>query len=113
MIHERSGMPVFAQIVQDDGGCEPVIERCITQARVLLTQAASCRREPAPLSKLVLGTQCGGSDALSGITANPAIGYVSDFVVENGGTGSAHRGSRNDRNRKYSGRAGQNAGRGG
>ena len=37
MIHERSGMPVFAQIVQDDGGCEPVIERCITQARVLLT----------------------------------------------------------------------------
>ena len=86
MIHERSGMPVFAQIVQDDGGCEPVIERCITQARVLLTQAASCRREPAPLSKLVLGTQCGGSDALSGITANPAIGYVSDFVVENGGT---------------------------
>ena len=86
MIRERSGMPVFAQIVQDDGGCEAVISKCIAQARKFLQEAADCRRQEAPLSSLVLGTQCGGSDALSGITANPAIGYVSDWLVENGGT---------------------------
>lgn len=86
IIHERSGMPVFAQIVQDDGGCECVIEKCAAEAEKMLADAAELKRVPCPVSKLVLGTQCGGSDALSGITANPAIGYVSDYVVENGGT---------------------------
>lgn len=84
-IHAISGMPVFAQIVQDDGGGEAVIRRCVDKARQLLAQAEQCRRVPAPISKLVLGTECGGSDALSGITANPAIGYVSDWVVGQGG----------------------------
>lgn len=84
-IHEISGMPVFAQIVQDDGGGEEVIRKCVAKAREMLRDAAELPRTAAPISKLVLGTECGGSDALSGITANPAIGYVSDWVVENGG----------------------------
>ena len=85
-IHRISGMPVFAQIVQEDGGCEAVISKCCAEARKMLAGAAVCRRQPVPLSELVFGTQCGGSDALSGITANPAIGYVSDWVVANGGS---------------------------
>lgn len=85
-IHEISGMPVFSQIVQDDGGGEKVIEACVKKAREYLFEAAQCKRVPCPISSLVFGTECGGSDALSGITANPAIGYVSDWVVENGGT---------------------------
>ena len=42
-------------------------------------------REPAPLSRLLLGTECGGSDACSGLSANPALGRVSDLVIEMGG----------------------------
>lgn len=85
-IHSASGMPVYAQIVQDDGGGEEVIRKCVQKAKEFLSEAAECRRVPAPISELILGTECGGSDALSGITANPAIGYVSDWVVANGGT---------------------------
>ena len=85
-IHGVSGMPVFAQIVQEDGGCEAVVEHCVREAKRMLEKASVCRREEAPVSTLVLGTQCGGSDALSGITANPAIGFVSDWVVSEGGT---------------------------
>ena len=85
-IHAISGMPVFAQIVQEDGGGEAVIARCVEKAKEMLAQAEECQRTPQPVSKLVLGTECGGSDALSGITANPAIGYVSDWVVGQGGT---------------------------
>lgn len=52
----------------------------------LLTQAESCRRETVPLSRLRIGLKCGGSDGLSGITANPLIGRFSDLVVGSGGT---------------------------
>jgi altronate hydrolase len=47
--------------------------------------ANELRREPAPLSKLTLGLECGGSDGLSGITANPLVGQVSDYLVALGG----------------------------
>jgi altronate hydrolase len=43
-------------------------------------------RKPAPLSKLVLGLECGGSDGFSGISANPALGYTSDLLVALGGS---------------------------
>jgi altronate hydrolase len=51
-----------------------------------LIQANQCQREPAPLSKLCIGLECGGSDGFSGISANPAIGYTSDLLVALGGT---------------------------
>jgi altronate dehydratase large subunit len=57
----------------------PLVER-------LVSQAADLRREPMPASGLVLGLECGGSDALSGITANPALGVASDLLVAAGGT---------------------------
>ena len=85
-IRKRSGKPVFAAIVQDDGGGLKVIEAGVKAARQFVADAAKEVRKEAPLSKLVLATECGGSDALSGITANPAIGYVSDWLVANGGT---------------------------
>jgi altronate hydrolase len=45
------------------------------------------RREPCPASEIMVGLQCGGSDAWSGITANPALGYACDLLVAQGGTG--------------------------
>lgn len=52
----------------------------------LLQKANESKRETVPLSKLRIGLKCGGSDGLSGITANPLIGRVSDLVVGSGGT---------------------------
>lgn len=51
-----------------------------------LAEADRCRREPAPLSKLCLGLECGGSDGFSGISANPALGHASDLVAALGGS---------------------------
>lgn len=51
-----------------------------------LMQANTLRRRPAPLSKLCIGLECGGSDGFSGISANPALGYVSDMLVSLGGS---------------------------
>lgn len=51
-----------------------------------LIEANKIQRQPAPLSKLVLGLECGGSDGFSGITANPALGHTSDLLVALGGT---------------------------
>jgi altronate hydrolase len=51
-----------------------------------VAEANRCKREPAPLSKLVLGVECGGSDGFSGISANPVIGSTSDKLVASGGS---------------------------
>ncbi len=51
-----------------------------------LIEANKIERQPAPLSKLVLGLECGGSDGFSGISANPSLGYASDLLVALGGT---------------------------
>jgi altronate hydrolase len=49
-------------------------------------EANKLERQPAPLSKLCIGMECGGSDGFSGISANPALGYVSDILVSLGGS---------------------------
>lgn len=81
----KNGKPIYARIVQDDGGGAQVIKDAVVVAKEFVEQAKQCKREEVPLSKLILGTECGGSDALSGITANPTIGYVSDWIVAQGG----------------------------
>jgi len=55
-------------------------------ARLLVANAARARREPMPLAALAVGLECGGSDALSGITANPALGIASDKLIAAGAT---------------------------
>lgn len=50
-----------------------------------LVEANKLTRQPAPLSKLAIGLECGGSDGFSGISANPSVGYVSDLIVALGG----------------------------
>lgn len=85
-LRQRNGKPTVALVVQNDGGGQKVIAKAVEEARKMLTDAAKQKRQEVPLSKLVFGTECGGSDSLSGVTANPVIGYVSDWVVKNGGT---------------------------
>jgi altronate dehydratase large subunit len=68
------------------GGTEAVVSAGLGACAQLAASAAAHRREPAPLSAVCLGLECGGSDALSGITANPALGVASDLLVAVGGT---------------------------
>lgn len=61
-------------------------EAGLVQVDALVAIAALARREPTPLSELVIGLKCGGSDGLSGLTANPIVGQVCDRVVGYGGS---------------------------
>jgi altronate hydrolase len=72
--------------MQDVGGTSKTIEAASRLVAELLPRVNDVRREPVPLSELVLGTNCGGSDGNSGITANPALGVASDMIVAAGGT---------------------------
>lgn len=63
-----------------------LIEEAVKHTFVGLVEANKIERKPAPLSKLVLGLECGGSDGFSGISANPSLGYASDLLVALGGT---------------------------
>ncbi|OEJ98674.1 altronate hydrolase [Flavivirga aquatica] len=63
-----------------------LIEEAVKHTFIGLTKANKIERKPAPLSKLVLGLECGGSDGFSGISANPALGYASDLLVALGGS---------------------------
>lgn len=72
--------------IQDEGGTRRTVERGVAALREMAQVAEACRREPVPVSELVIGMQCGGSDGYSGITANPALGVASDLLVAHGGT---------------------------
>jgi galactarate dehydratase len=74
--------------LQDEAhiGFESMITSIMTTAQRHLAILDQRRREPCPLAGLVVGMQCGGSDAFSGVTANPALGYASDLLVRAGAT---------------------------
>ncbi|UII75374.1 altronate dehydratase family protein [Flagellimonas sp. HMM57] len=62
------------------------IEEAVKLTFVGLIEANKMKRKPAPLNKLTLGLECGGSDGFSGISANPSLGYASDLLVALGGS---------------------------
>lgn len=73
-------------VVTEAGGVRGALAQGRDRLGPLLAYAAGFERAPAPVGALLLGTECGGSDALSGITANPALGEASDLLVDAGGT---------------------------
>lgn len=77
--------PVYILGQQQFDSDTKFIEQAIKKTFIGLIEADKTYRRPAPLSKLVVGVECGGSDGFSGITANPSIGYASDLVVALGG----------------------------
>jgi altronate hydrolase len=72
--------------IQEDGGYARTVERGIEAVTALLPHADEARREPVPVSELMVALQCGGSDSWSGVTANPGLGVAADLVVRHGGT---------------------------
>jgi altronate hydrolase len=76
--------PVFS--IQDMGGTAKTIEAGVRKIAEILPRANDVQRVSIPASEIILGTECGGSDGNSGITANPAVGIASDMLVACGGT---------------------------
>jgi altronate hydrolase len=72
--------------IQETGGTEQTIKRGVDIINTMLPEANRIKRQPVSAAHLVLGMECGASDAYSGITANPALGAAADLVVRNGGT---------------------------
>ncbi|MCF3931955.1 altronate dehydratase family protein [Acuticoccus sp. M5D2P5] len=80
--------PLFATMnIQDVAGLKRTVDAGIAKVEAMLPLANEAKREPCPASALTVALQCGGSDAWSGITANPAVGYACDLLVAQGGTG--------------------------
>ncbi|MDA9441540.1 galactarate dehydrogenase [Bradyrhizobium sp. CCBAU 51745] len=74
--------------MQDEAfdGFGAIVDAIVTQAEARLKVLNSRKRETCPASDLVIGLQCGGSDAFSGVTANPAVGFAADLLVRAGAT---------------------------
>ena len=72
--------------IQESGGTRKTIQEGIESIKHMIPILNKERRVECPASDLILGLECGGSDAYSGMTANPALGAAVDLLVENGGT---------------------------
>ena len=85
---ERGEPGLDVVCLQDDAhvGFMSMVDDILKQARVHLERLNARRRETIPASELVVGVQCGGSDAFSGVTANPAVGFCTDLLVRAGAT---------------------------
>jgi altronate dehydratase large subunit len=83
---ERMGQPYAVVSVQEDGGTPGCVEKGVKIARKMVEDASKLKKESIPLSELILGCECGGSDAFSGLTANPSLGIAADKLIAEGGT---------------------------
>jgi len=76
--------PTELLVIQKSGGTRRTVEKGIELAQQMVAQSRGLRREPCPVSSLTIGLECGGSDATSGMAANPAMGFFSDMMVTQG-----------------------------
>ncbi|MBS7653030.1 MAG: UxaA family hydrolase [Candidatus Bathyarchaeia archaeon] len=83
---EPSGKPLETLSIQGEGGTISAVERGVRILQRMIQETSEIKREPFPISHLVLAAECGGSDATSGIAANPSLGFAADMLVDEGGT---------------------------
>ncbi len=82
----RTKKPVEHLLIQEEGGTVSTVAKATKLAQRMIVEASRCRREECDISELLLGVECGGSDATSGLVSNPVMGLVSDRLVALGGT---------------------------
>lgn len=85
-IKQRTNKPLATFIIQENGGTIKTVERATRAAKEFVQEASLLQKEEFPLSELILGTECGGSDPTSGLASNVLIGEASDRIVDLGGT---------------------------
>ncbi len=81
-----SGKPVETLVIQEEGGTLRTTEKGVKILQGMAQEVAELKREPFPVSELTLAVECGGSDATSGLAANPAVGVAADMLIDEGGT---------------------------
>lgn len=82
---EEGLKPIDWITIQESGGTRLTVEKALGIVQRRLSEVNQIKRENAPISEIVLGTECGASDSFSGITANPIIGNTVDKVIYGGG----------------------------
>ncbi len=82
----ESGKPVKNLVIQEVGGSPKTIKEGVKIAKGMVSFASRLKREKSRPDSLILGVECGGSDACSGLSANPALGVTSDLLIKEGGT---------------------------
>ncbi|MBJ2357350.1 UxaA family hydrolase [Sphaerochaeta sp. S2] len=80
----ETSKPIVSFGIQEEGGTAKTIAKAVPAARALVSEASAQSRVPCPIGDLLLGLECGGSDATSGIAANPALGEVCDKLIDLG-----------------------------
>lgn len=85
-IQAMTSKPVVSFGIQDEGGTLKTIEKAVRAARDMAAEAGMQQKELFDISELFMGIECGGSDATSGIASNPAVGELSDLLVDLGAT---------------------------
>ncbi len=79
-----TGKTIRRVMVQDDGGTQKATAKGIEMVKAMVAEAAKLEKKPFPIDKLIVGLECGGSDAFSGVSANPGIGRAADRLVDLG-----------------------------
>lgn len=72
-------------VIQEEGGTQKTTQKGIEIIKAMLEDSLNLQKSEGDFSDLILGTECGGSDSYSGLSANPALGSLSDFVIDEGG----------------------------
>lgn len=85
-IRKMTSKPVVSFGIQDEGGTLKTIEKAVRAARDMAAEAGMQQKELFDISEFFMGIECGGSDATSGIASNPAVGELSDLLVDLGAT---------------------------
>lgn len=85
-IEKRTSKPLERFVIQENGGTIATVERATRAAKKMAQDASLLQREKFPISELIVGTECGGSDQTSGLASNPLIGEACDRLVDMGAT---------------------------
>ncbi len=85
-IRVRTNKPIRQVIIQEAGGTLKAVDIAVRYAKEMVAEASRLQKQEFPLSELIVGTECGGSDPTSGLAANVLIGELSDRIVAEGGT---------------------------
>jgi len=83
---KSTGKPMESLVIQEEGGTVRLMEKGVKILQGMADEVAGLEREAFPLSELTLAVECGGSDATSGLAANPAVGVAADMIVDEGGS---------------------------
>lgn len=83
-IQAQTSKPVVSFGIQEEGGTLKTMEKAVRAAREMAAEAGMQEKERFDISELLMGIECGGSDATSGIASNPAVGSLSDRLVDLG-----------------------------